>query len=63
MHERNHILITKRNQSSVTVARTYRETFADSDHFMVILTLQHGMKSIKSKWNEEKLNEHNEREK
>ena len=40
----DHVLITRRKQSSVKDVRTYRGAYADSDHYMVTATIRQKIK-------------------
>lgn len=65
----DHILITRRKQTSITDVRTYRGAHADSDHFMVTATLRQKVKrtprnnTTKYKWNVDRMNDINRRNK
>ncbi|XP_057666796.1 craniofacial development protein 2-like [Diorhabda carinulata] len=64
----DHILITRRKQSSVKDVRTFRGACADTDHFLVTATIKQKVKRCrrdakKKKWNIEKLNHTNARKK
>lgn len=58
----DHVLVTRRKQSSIRDVRTYRGACADSDHYMVVATIKQKIKNTKTnkmkqhKWNVDSLN-------